>query len=62
MLPVGKKYLLIEDLKQYYQNWEKIIGLDAKMIYPAHGRIFKIEKLKKNLYRNQERNMRAQHG
>ncbi|MCT4613846.1 MAG: MBL fold metallo-hydrolase [Marinifilaceae bacterium] len=52
----GAKYcvIFITDLQQYYQSWEKIIKENAQMIYPAHGKPFKIDKLKNNLYKNKK--------
>jgi glyoxylase-like metal-dependent hydrolase (beta-lactamase superfamily II) len=56
---LGTKYcvIYIADLKQYYQSWDKLINQNVKMIYPAHGEIFGIEKLKKNIYKNKKDNM-----
>ena len=39
----------IEDLKQYKDSWETIINNDPESIYPAHGKPFKTEDLKKYL-------------
>jgi hydroxyacylglutathione hydrolase len=56
---LGARYcvIVIDDLKQYYHNWERIIKENVKMIYPAHGKPFGIEKLKNNLYKNREEQM-----
>jgi glyoxylase-like metal-dependent hydrolase (beta-lactamase superfamily II) len=56
---MGTRYCVIfmADLNQYYKNWERLIAEKAKMIYPAHGKPFKIEKLKNNLYKNKEERM-----
>ncbi len=39
----------IEDLPQYRQSWERIIQLNPRMLFPAHGKPFKTEELQKNL-------------
>lgn len=39
----------IEDLEQYRKSWEAIIEKDPDMIYPAHGKPFKTDDLKKYL-------------
>ncbi|WP_273327685.1 MBL fold metallo-hydrolase [Vallitalea guaymasensis] len=56
---MGTRYcvIFITDLKQYYQSWEKLIKENVKTIYPAHGEIFGIEKLKKNIYKNKKEHM-----
>ncbi len=56
---MGTKYcvIFIEDLKQYYKNWERLIKQNVKTIYSAHGKPFGIEKLKNNLYKNKEEQM-----
>jgi hydroxyacylglutathione hydrolase len=56
---LGTRYcvIVIDDLKQYYHNWERLIKENVKTIYPAHGKPFGIEKLKNNLYKNREENM-----
>jgi hydroxyacylglutathione hydrolase len=50
----GTKYCVIFvcNLEQYYQSWQKIIAAGALRIFPAHGRPFGVEKLKKNLGKN----------
>lgn len=49
----GTKYspLFITDTNEYYMSWEKVIGAGAKIIYPAHGKPFPVEKLKQNIWR-----------
>ena len=37
----------VENLEQYKQSWETIIGKNPEMIYPAHGRPFKTEDLRR---------------
>ena len=39
----------IEDLEQYRKSWETIIKKDPDMIYPAHGKPFKMADLRKYL-------------
>ena len=39
----------VEDLEQFKQSWEKIIEMNPEMIYPAHGKPFITEDLKKYL-------------
>lgn len=55
----GTKYcvVFIMDLKQYYESWTKIIKTNAKMVYPAHGKAFSIDKLKKYIWKNKSENM-----
>jgi glyoxylase-like metal-dependent hydrolase (beta-lactamase superfamily II) len=50
----GTKYcvIFIMNLKQYYESWIKIIKANAKTVYPAHGKAFKIDKLQKNIWKN----------
>lgn len=49
----GTKYspLFITDTNEYYKSWEKVIAAGAKIIYPAHGKPFPVEKLKQNIWR-----------
>ena len=37
----------IENLDDYRQSWEKMIALNPKMVYPAHGKPFPTIDLKK---------------
>ena len=37
----------IEDLQQYRRSWKKMIKLNAKLIYPAHGKPFPAEALRR---------------
>ena len=55
----GTKYcvIFVRDLDEYYKSWEKIISENAEKIYPAHGKMFKMEKLKKNIWKNKKENM-----
>lgn len=56
---LGTKYCVvsINDLNEYYLSWDKIINNNAKVIYPAHGKSFSVEKLKKNLRKNKQENI-----
>lgn len=56
---MGTRYcvIFICDLKQYYRSWERLIQENVKMIYPAHGKSFPIEKLKNNIHKNKESSM-----
>ena len=40
----------VEDLKQYKQSWEMIIGKDPKTICPAHGKPFQTADLRRYLH------------
>lgn len=53
---IGTKYcvIFITDLAQYYQSWQKFIKENVKIVYPAHGKPFKIKKLINNIYKNRE--------
>ena len=55
----GTKYCIIsiDNLDEYYENWRKIIAGNAQQIFPAHGKPFNVEKLKKNLGKNKKKNM-----
>jgi glyoxylase-like metal-dependent hydrolase (beta-lactamase superfamily II) len=55
----GTKYCVIsiDNLDQYYKSWEKIIAGKARRIFPAHGKPFASEVLKKNLGKNKKENM-----
>ena len=44
---IRRTTIWVEDLELYKRSWEKIIKKDPKMIYPAHGKPFKIADLKK---------------
>lgn len=46
---INNNIIWINNLDDYKKSWEKIIKLNSKMIYPAHGRGFKKEKLMKNI-------------
>lgn len=46
---INNNIILISNLKEYKESWKKLIRLNSRMIYPAHGRGFKKEKLIKNI-------------
>lgn len=46
---INNNIIWINNLNDYKESWEKIIKLNPKKIYPAHGRGFKKEKLIKNI-------------
>jgi glyoxylase-like metal-dependent hydrolase (beta-lactamase superfamily II) len=54
----GTKYcvIFITNLDEYYQSWRKIIAGKARRIFPAHGKSFTVEKLKKYIGRNKKEN------
>lgn len=49
--------IFICNMQDYYKSWEKIIAAGAKHIFPAHGRPFPIEDLKKNIWKNKAENI-----
>jgi glyoxylase-like metal-dependent hydrolase (beta-lactamase superfamily II) len=49
--------IYIEDLEQYYRSWSRILQAGAKQIYPAHGKPFSAEELRKNINRNRKRDL-----
>ena len=44
---IKRTIIWIEDLEQYRQSWAKMMGLNPKMLYPAHGKPFPTTDLKK---------------
>ena len=44
---IRRTTIWVENLEQYKQSWETIIGKNPRMIYPAHGRPFKTEDLRR---------------
>ena len=46
---IRRTTIWIEDLQQYKQSWEKIIGKNPEMLCPAHGRPFRTKDLQKYL-------------
>lgn len=55
----GTKYcvVFIMNLKEYYESWIKIMKENARMIYPAHGKVFEICRLRENIWKNKENNI-----
>jgi glyoxylase-like metal-dependent hydrolase (beta-lactamase superfamily II) len=49
--------IYIEDLEQYYKSWSTLLEAGAKQIYPAHGKPFSAEELRKNINRNRKRDL-----
>lgn len=49
--------IFIYDMNKYYKSWEKILSKNAKQIFPAHGKPFSAEKLKKNIWKNKAENI-----
>jgi glyoxylase-like metal-dependent hydrolase (beta-lactamase superfamily II) len=52
----GTRYcvIFICNMAEYYRSWQKIINFGAKMIYPAHGQQFPVERLKVNIGKNNQ--------
>ncbi len=48
----GTKYTppVIANLQEFYETWEKLLGLPIQRIYPGHGKSFASGKLAQNLY------------
>ena len=44
---IKRTIIWIEDLEQYKQSWDKMIVLNPQMIYPAHGKPFPTNDLRK---------------
>lgn len=44
--------IFICDMGQYYRSWEKILSMNVKKVFPAHGKPFSAEQLKKNIWKN----------
>jgi glyoxylase-like metal-dependent hydrolase (beta-lactamase superfamily II) len=55
----GTRYcvVFITNLEEYYNSWGKLIKENISIIYPAHGNVFSINKLKQNLGKNKIKNM-----
>jgi hydroxyacylglutathione hydrolase len=47
----GTRYCIIsiDNLRDYYASWEKLIAERAQVIHPSHGNEFRVEALKRNL-------------
>jgi len=48
---INRITIWIEDVQDYIKSWEKIIGYNPLKIYPAHGRPFLVDDLKRNIYK-----------
>ena len=48
----GARYctLFNEDIETVYRSWRKVLELGARRIYPAHGRSFSADELKRHIY------------
>lgn len=46
--------VISEDWDEYYRSWQKMIAGDARRIFPAHGNPFPVEKLSKNMLKNEK--------
>jgi hydroxyacylglutathione hydrolase len=49
----GTRYypVFMTDMDEAYRSWQKMLDAGAKMIYPAHGRPFPADKLRRNMGR-----------
>jgi len=47
----------IDDWDAFYDSWDKLIASSVRTVYPAHGKPFGIEQLKKNLRKCLKKNM-----
>ena len=41
--------LKIEDIEQVYRSWRTVLTLGARRVYPAHGKSFDADTLKKHI-------------
>jgi len=41
----GYRPILVTDIDEVYESWEKLMNRGARRIYPAHGRVFNAQKL-----------------
>ncbi|MGV7928088.1 MAG: MBL fold metallo-hydrolase [Spirochaetota bacterium] len=53
LLWAGAKYLTLfnENVGRVYASWEKALAMKVEFILPAHGKPFRAERLKENLYK-----------
>lgn len=49
--------IFICDMDEYYRSWNRLIVEGALQIYPGHGNVFDVEKLKANLGKNKQENL-----
>lgn len=60
MLPFeGTHYcvIFICNIEEYYNSWKKIIAAGSKLILPAHGSPFTVDKLVRNISKNKSENL-----
>ena len=48
---------IVEDLDQYYGNWTTMLAAGARQIFPAHGKPFSVEELRRHINRNKKSDM-----
>ena len=55
----GAKHLTLfnENINEVYKSWEKVISMDVKYVIPSHGKPFRIERLKNNLYKYTQKDL-----
>jgi glyoxylase-like metal-dependent hydrolase (beta-lactamase superfamily II) len=55
----GTRYcvIMLDDLDQYYQSWTKMLEAGAEQIFPAHGKPFPADQLRKNINRTKKSDM-----
>ena len=44
---IKRTIIWIENLEEYKESWKKMIALNTRMVYPAHGKPFAAEDLKR---------------
>jgi len=51
LLALGTRYctVFMTNMEEAYRSWQKMLDARAKMIYPAHGKPFSVEKLRENM-------------
>ena len=49
----GSKHLTLfnENIADVYASWEKVLSMGIEYIIPAHGKPFRAERLRENLYK-----------
>jgi len=55
----GTKYcvMFLEDLEEYYRSWTRILEAGAKQIFPAHGRPFSADELRRHINEKKKSDM-----
>jgi len=43
---IRRRIIHLENIEDFYQSWQKIISINPKIIYPAHGKPFPVTDLK----------------